>query len=109
MMVSGLLVSSKNGLDIKLENLNPVEEFKEIELPKKYGFDLGWYTFGQNIHVILKRVNKGENQIFLAEKIIEVEPILNQLIDKVVEDFCVTDKDQKEMFILLKEHGCCYF
>ncbi len=108
-MVSGLLFSLKNGFNIKLENLNPIEEFEELELLKKYGFDLGWYTFGQNIHIILKKTNKGENQIYLAEKIIEVEPIINRLVDEVVEDFGVTKEDQKIMFNLLKKHGCCYF
>jgi RIO-like serine/threonine protein kinase len=109
MMVSGLLVSSKNGFNIELENLNPIEEFEELELLKKYGFDLGWYAFGQNIHVILKQTKSGKNQIYLAEKPIEVESIVNKLVDEVVEDFGVTEADQKAMFNLLRKHGCCYF
>ena len=109
MMVSGLLVSSKYGFNMKLENLNPIEEFGELELLKKYGFGLGWYTFGQNIHVVLKQTNKGKNEIYLAEKIVEVEPIINKLVDKVVEDFGVNEEDQKDMFNLLRKHGCCYF
>ena len=97
-MVSGLLVSSKYGFNMKLENLNPIEEFGELELLKQYGFGLGWYTFGQNIHVVLKQTNKGKNEIYLAEKIVEVEPIINKLVDKVVEDFGVNAEDQKGMF-----------
>ena len=89
--------------------MKPIEEFEELELLKKYGFDLGWYTFSQNIHVVLKQTNKGENEIYLAEKIVEVEPIINKLVNKVVEDFGVTEEDQKDMFNLLRKHGCCYF
>jgi DNA-binding Lrp family transcriptional regulator len=108
-LVSGLLVSSKSGFHLKLENLKPIEEFEELGLLKKYGFDLGLYTFGQNVHVVLKQTNTGENEIYLAENKIEVEPIINKLANEVVEDFGVTEEDQKDMFDLLRKHGCCYF
>ncbi|MEJ2126563.1 MAG: hypothetical protein P8X84_03490 [Candidatus Bathyarchaeota archaeon] len=96
-MGSGLVVTSKNGFNIQLENLKPVEEFEQLDLVNKYGFKMGWYTFGKNIHVILKQIQEKENQIYLAEN------------TELVERFNVTSKDQKEMFNLLKEHGCCYF
>jgi ribosomal protein S1 len=109
LMVSGLLVSIKNGCNLKLENVNPIEEFEGLKLRNKYGFDLGWYTLGEKIHVILKYVNEGETQIYLADNKIEVESIMNKVINKVVEDFSVDEKDQKEIYIMLKKHGCCYF
>jgi len=108
-MGSGLVVTSKNGFNIQLENLKPVEEFEQLDLVNKYGFKMGWYTFGKNIHVILKQIQEKENQIYLAEKAIEAESILNNIITELVERFNITLKDQKEMFNLLKEHGCCYF
>ncbi|MDG6221821.1 MAG: hypothetical protein IAX21_06670 [Candidatus Bathyarchaeota archaeon] len=108
-MTSGLLVASKNGLDLQLENLTPIEDFEQLDLFNKYGFKIGWYTFGKAIHVILKQIQMGENQIYLAEKLIEAESILNKLINELVESFDVTSEDQKDMFKMLKEHGCCYF
>ena len=108
-MVSGLLVSFTNGYDLKLENVNTIENFEGLNLRKKYGFDLGWYTLGEKIHVILKNVNEGETQIYLADNKIEVESIINKLVNKAVEDFGVDEKDQKEIYIMLRKHGCCYF
>jgi len=108
-MVSGLVVTSKNEFNIQVENLKSIEEFEPLDLLNKYGFNLGWFTFGKNTHVILKQINKGEKQIYLAEEAIEAESILNKLITELVEKFNVTTKDQKEIFKLLKENGCCYF
>ena len=108
-LVSGLLLSFKNGSNFKFENVNPKEKFEGLKLLEKYGFDLGWYTLGQKIHVILKYVNEGETQIYLADDKIEAESIMNKVINKAVEDFSVDEKDQKEIYILLKKHGCCYF
>ncbi|MEJ2244353.1 MAG: hypothetical protein P8X87_07515 [Candidatus Bathyarchaeota archaeon] len=107
MMVSGLLASSKNNFKIEFEHLNPIENFQDLDLIKKYGFSFGWYSFGKNIHVILK--HEKENQIYLAETKLEVEAIINKVLPKLIEDFNVTKKDQKEMCNLLKEQGCCYF
>jgi hypothetical protein len=109
MMVSGLLASSENKFKIEFEHFNPIEEFQKLDLIKKYGFSIGWYTFGQNIHVILKHENEGKNQIYLAETKLEVEAIINRLLSKFVQDYNITKEDQKYMCILLKEHGCCYF
>jgi len=109
LMVSGLLVSIKNDCNLKLENVNTIEEFEDLKLRNKYGFDLGWYTMGEKIHVILKSVNEGETQIYLADNKIEVESIMNKVVNKAVEDFSVDEKDQKEIYIMLKKHGCCYF
>ena len=108
-MVSGLLVSIKNGYNLKLENVNPIEEFESLKLRNKYGFDLGWYTLGGKIHVIFKQVKKGETQIYLADNKIEVESIMNEVVNKAVEDFGVDEKDQKEIYTILQKHGCCYF
>ena len=108
-MVSGLIVTLKNGFKIQIENLKPVEEFEQLDLLNKYGFNISWYSFGENIHVILKQIRGKENQIYLAEKPIEAESTLNGLITEVVKSFNVTSEDQKEMFNMLKEHGCCYF
>jgi hypothetical protein len=108
-LVSGLLVSSKNKFKMEFEHLKLIENFQELDLPKKYGFSFGWYTYGQNINVILKHENKGENQIYLAETKLEVEATINKLLSKLVEHFNVTIEDQKKMCNLLKEHGCCYF
>ncbi len=108
-MVSGLLVSFSHDYDLKLENLDIIEIFEGLNLRKKYGFDLGWYTLGQNIHIILKNVYEGEKQIYLADNKIEVESIINKLVNKVVEDFGVDEKDQKEIYLMLRKHGCCYF
>ena len=108
-MVSGLLVSIKNGYNLKLENVNPIEEFESLKLRNKYGFDLGWYTLGEKIYVILKHVKKGETQIYLADNKIEVESIMNEVVNKAVEDFGVDEKDQKEIYAILQKHGCCYF
>ncbi len=106
---NGLIVTSKNRFNINLENLKPVEEFEQLDLLNKYGFNLSWYTFGKKIHVILRQIAKKENQIYLAEKPIEAESILNKLITELIETFKVSSKDQKQMFNLLKKHGCCYF
>lgn len=76
-MVSGLVVKSKNEFNIQVKNLKPVEEFEKLDLLKKYGFNVGQFTFGKNIHVILKHIKKGEKQIYLAEEIIDEESILN--------------------------------
>ena len=108
-MVSGLLVSFKSGCDLKLENVNPKEKFEGLRLRDKYGFDLGWYTLGNKIHVILKCVDGGETQIYLADNKIEGESILNEVVKKAVETFSVDEKDQNEIFKILKKHGCCYF
>ena len=108
-MVSGLLVSFKNGCNLKLENVNPKEKFEGLKLLTKYGFDLGWYTVGEKIQVILKCVDGGETQIYLADNEIEGESILNEVVKKAVDDFGVDEKDQKEIFNILKKHGCCYF
>lgn len=108
-MVSGLVVTAKNGQNIKVENLKPVEEFKQLELLNRFGFNLGWYTFGKNIHVILKQVENAEMQIYLGEELIEAQSILNQLLNDLVKDFNVNPAVEKEIFTLLKEHGCCYF
>jgi len=108
-MVRGLLVSFKNGCNLKLENVNPKEKFEGLKLLTKYGFDLGWYTVGEKIHVILKCVNGGETQIYLADNEIDGESILNEVVKKAVDDFGVDEKDQKEIFNILKKHGCCYF
>ena len=64
---------------------------------------------GEKIHVILKYVNKGETQIYLEDNKIEVESIMNKVINIAVEDFSVDEKDQKEIYIMLKKHGFCYF
>jgi len=109
LMVSGLLVSFSDDYDLKLENLDAIEIFEGLNLRKKYGFDLGWYTLGQNIHIILKNVHEGETQIYLANNKIEVWSIINKLVNKVVEDFGVDEKDQKEIYLMLRKHGCCYF
>ena len=109
LMVSGLLVSIKNGCNVKLENVNPIEEFEGLKLRNKYGFDLGWYALGDKIHVILKYVNEGETQIYLADNKIEVESIMNEVVNKAVENFGVDEKDQKEIYTILQKHGCCYF
>jgi len=108
-LASGLLVSFKNDFNLKLENVNPKEKFEGLKLREKYGFDLGWYILWDRIQVILKCVDGGETQIYLAENKIEVEPILNELIANSVKDFGVTEQDQKEIFNALKKHDCCYF
>ena len=108
-MVSGLVITSKNCFNLQFENLKLIEDFEQLNLRKKYGFKLGWYNFGQNIHVILKELNAGEKQIYLAEKTIEAESILNKLVNELSEQFQISSKDQKEIFNLLKEHGCCFF
>lgn len=108
-LVSGLLVSSKNEFKVEFEHLNSVENFQDLDLTKKYGFSFGWYRFGQNVHVILKQDRKGEKQLHLAETKLEVEAIINKMLSKLVKDFNVTKEDQKKMCNLLKEHGCCYF
>lgn len=108
-MVSGLVITSNDDFNFQVENLKPIEEFEKLDLLKKYGFNVGWFTFGKNTHVIIKHINKGEKQIYLAEEIIDAESIVNKLITELVEKFKVSTKDQKEIFNLLKEHGCCYF
>lgn len=108
-MVNGLLIDSKDGFRLELKNLNPIEEFEQLDLINKYGFQLGWYKFGQNIHVISKKVIKGERQIYLAEKTIDAESIINRLVNELVEQFQIRPEEQKQIFTLLKEHGCCFF
>ena len=108
-LVSGLLVSFKNDFNLKLENVTPKERFDDLKLREKYGFDLGWYTLWDRIQVILKCVDGGETQIYLTENKIEVEQILTELIANAVDDFGVTEQDQKEIFKTLTKHGCCYF
>ena len=108
-MVSGLLVSFKTGSKLEFENLNAKEKFEDLRLRNKYGFDLGWYTFGENIQVILRCDDKGETQIYLADNKIEAEHILNEVVRQVVDDFSVDAKDQKAIFDKLRKHGCCYF
>ena len=108
-MASGLLVSIEKGCNLKLENLNPIEGFEGLNLADKYGFDLGWYILGEKIHVILKYIEKGETQIYLADNKIEVESIINKLVNEAVEHFGIDERDQKEIYNKLKKHGCCYF
>ena len=108
-MVNGLLGTSKNSFHRDNENLKPIEEFEALELFKKYGFNLGWYTFGNDINVIITQNSAEGSQVYLAEKKVEAESILNKIINESVEQFAVSKQDQKEMFNLLKEHGCCYF
>lgn len=38
MVVNGLLDSSRNNFKIEFETLNPIEDFQELNLTKKYGF-----------------------------------------------------------------------
>jgi hypothetical protein len=108
-MTSGLLVSLKKGCDLKIGNLNPLEKFEGLDLLSKYGFDFGWYTFGDNIHVILKCVKEGESQIYLAENKLEVESVINKLISEAVRDFGFDEKTQREIYEKLRKHDCCYF
>jgi hypothetical protein len=108
-MASGLLVSLKGKCDLKLENLNPIEKFEELDFPTKYGFDLRWYTYGKKIHIILKCLNDGETEIYLADNKIEVESLINKLVNEAVDDYDIDEKDQKEIYNKLKKHGCCYF
>ena len=105
--MSGLLVSLKKGENLKLGDLNPIEEFEGLNLHTKYGFDLGWYVFSK-VHVI-KLVCENESRIYVADNKVEVEPLINNLMVEIHENFKVTDKDRKEMYNLLKSHGCCYF
>lgn len=108
-MVSGLLVSFKNSSNFELENVNSKEKFEDLKLSDKYGFDLGWYTFGENIQVILRCADNDETQIYLADNKIDAERILNELVRQVVKDFNVDGKDEKAIFDKLRKHGCCYF
>jgi len=108
-LVSGLLVSFKNGSNLKFENVTPKEKFEGLKLLEKYGFDLGWYTLWEKIHVILKYVKGGETQIYLADNEIEGESILGEVVKNAIDDFGVNEEDQKEIFNILKKHGCCYF
>ena len=108
-LVSGLVVSFKNGSNLKFENVNPKEKFEGLKLLEKYGFDLGWYTLWEKIHVILKCVKGGETQIYLADNQIEGESILGEVVKNAIDDFGVNEEDQKEIFNILKKHGCCYF
>ena len=105
--MSGLLVSFEKGENLKFGDLNPIEEFEGLNLQIKYGFNLGWYIFAK-VHVI-KFVCKNESRIYIADNKVEIEPIINNLIAEVHEKFSVTEKDQKEMYNMLKNHGCCYF
>ena len=41
-MVSGLIVTLKNDFKIQLENLKLVEEFEQLDLLNKYGFNISW-------------------------------------------------------------------
>ena len=109
LLASGLLVSFKGGCNFDLENVNTIEKFEGLKLRENYGFDLGWYILWDKIQVILKCVDGGETQIYLAENEIEVESILGELVNNAVNDFGVDEKDQKEVFNILKKHGCCYF
>jgi len=109
LMVSGLLVSFKTGSKLEFENLNAKEQFEDLRLINKYGFDLGWYTFGKNIQVIFRCDKKGETQIYLADNKIEAEQILNEVIQKAVAHFSVNPKDEKAIYLRLRKHGCCYF
>ena len=108
-MVSVLLVSFKNGGNLKLENVNPKEKFEGLKLHSKYGFDLGWYTLWEKISVILKCVDGGETQIYLTDNEIEGGSILGEIVKKTIDDFGVDENDQKKMFDILKKHNCCYF
>ena len=108
-MVSGLLVSFKTGSKLEFENLNAKEKFEDLRLNSKYGFDLGWYTFGENIQVIFRCDNKGETQIYVADNKIEAEQILNEVVQKTVTHFSINAKDEKAIFDRLRKHGCCYF
>ena len=108
-MVSGLLFSFKNGCNMKFENVNQKEKFEGLSLRSKYGFDLSWYILWEKIQVIMKCVEGGETQIYLADNKIEGESILNEVVTKAVDDFGVDEKDQKEIFNILKKYGCCYF
>ena len=102
-MASGLLFSTKNGSNLKLENVNLVEEFEGLKLRNKYGLDLGEYTSGDKIHVILKYFNEGETQIYLKDNKIEVKSIMNKAINKAVEDFSVDEKRSKRNIHHAKE------
>ena len=108
-MVSGLLATFNNGSNLKLENASPKEKFEGLQLRNKYGFDLGWYTLWEKINVILKCVDGGETQIYLADNEIEGGSILGEIVKKAMDDFSVDEKDQKKVFNILKKHNCCYF
>lgn len=47
MMVSGLLASSKNNFKIEFEHLNPIENFQDLDLIKKYVSVLGGTHLGK--------------------------------------------------------------
>ena len=68
-MVSGLVVIAKDITSIQFENLRIVEKFEQLDLLNKYGFNLNWFAFGENTHVILKHFQNGEMQIYLAENL----------------------------------------
>ena len=108
-MPSGLFVSIMNADDLKLENVNLKEKFDGLKLRTKYGFDLGWYILWNKIHVILKFIEKGETEIYLADNEVDGGSILGQLVKKVIDDSGVDEKDQKELYNILKKHSCCYF
>ena len=108
-MVSGLIASFKSDSSLEFESLTVKENFEDLRFRNKYGFDLGWYTFGENIHIILMRDYKGETQIYLADSKVESESVMNEIIHKTVTRFSVDTNDEKAIFERLKKHGCCYF
>ena len=109
MMTSGLVISFKDGNDIRIDNVTPKEVFEGLNLLEKYGFNIGWYILWGKLQVILKNTKNGETQIYLADNEVEGESIMGEVVKKVIDDFRVNEEDQKEIFNILKKHNCCYF
>lgn len=93
MMVSGLVLRIESGSRWNWEEVDGKEDFGDLGLGNKYGFDLGWYVKGERIHIIWRYVSGWETQIYLSDNEAEAREIFRELVTEQLDE--VDEDDEK--------------
>lgn len=102
-MARGLALTIQSGSRWNWEEVSTVEDFEDLKLGDKYGFEVAWYTVAEKIHIVWRYVSGWETQIYVSDNHIEASEIFRELVSEQLEE--VDEEDRNKMLEVLEKYG----